>query len=359
MPEQFIKFTPERIKQYEKSGYRIVGKHKHTGVEICRWTKSKLRGERNCYKATYGIRSHRCIQMTPTLDFCSFSCKFCWRTFGEDRFKAEKKWDDPKTIVDNIIIAQRNLLSGFGGNPKTTKLAFKEAMKPAHVAISLDGEPTLYPHLPELIQEIKSRGMTAFLVTNGTFPNRLKEIIQKKAFPTNLYISVYATNPDDYKFITNSFIKEPFERVIESLKLMKEFEETRTIFRMTLVKGYNIKDPEGYAKLIKIAEPKFIEFKGYSYLGGSKKRLQMSNMPRMEELEEFAQEISKHTGYKIKVRDKTSRVIVFIKDDETWKWNMQKIKAQDEYFKKATMAQAEREIESEIKEVEATPEEMS
>ncbi|MEM2175162.1 MAG: radical SAM protein, partial [Candidatus Micrarchaeia archaeon] len=162
--------TEERIKKYRKAGYRIVGAHKHSAVEICRWTKSVLRGKRNCYKAVYGIKSHRCIQMTPTIDFCPFSCKFCWRTFGPDRFKGNTEWDSPKEIVDKIIDAQIELLSGFGGNPLTPKHLWEEAKKPAHVAISLDGEPTLYPYISELIKEIKTRGMTAFLVTNGTMP---------------------------------------------------------------------------------------------------------------------------------------------------------------------------------------------
>ena len=42
-------------------------------------------------------------------------------------------------------------------------------------AISLTGEPTLYPKLPELIKEIHSRGKTSFLVTNGQHP----EVLQK------------------------------------------------------------------------------------------------------------------------------------------------------------------------------------
>ncbi|MBI5133740.1 MAG: 4-demethylwyosine synthase TYW1, partial [Thaumarchaeota archaeon] len=231
---QFIKFNDERQKKYKRAGYRLVGEFKHTGVEVCRWTKTRIRGERNCYKAVYGIKSHRCVQMTPTLDFCSFSCQFCWRDFGPDRFRSEGKWDTPKTIVDGIINAQRLLLSGFGGHEKTSKQTFAEAMDPEHVAISLDGEPTLYPHLPELIREIKARGMTAFLVTNGTMPNRLKELLEKDAEPTNLYISVYATNPEDYKTVTRSFIPDAWEKVLESLKLMKEFKNSRTIFRMTL-----------------------------------------------------------------------------------------------------------------------------
>ncbi len=329
------KFSEERLRKYQKAGYRVVGEHKHSGVEICRWTKSRLRGERNCYKAVYGVRSHRCVQMTPSLDFCTFSCKFCWRSFGPDRNKASRKWDSPKELVDAMIAAQINLLSGFGGNPKTSRKDWEEAKDPAHFAISLDGEPTLYPHIAELIREIKSRGCTAFLVTNGTVPERLMELIEKDAQPTNIYLSVYATTPEDYKKITNAFIEKPFEKVLQSLEMLKRFTEARTIFRMTLVRNENMKDPEGFAKLAKIAGPDFIEMKGYSWLGESKERLTMQHMPRIEEMDAFAFVIAKETGYILKARDITSRVIILCKDEETWAWSKQRIKEQDKVFEES------------------------
>ena len=41
-----------------KQGYTVVGSH--SGVKLCRWTKSQLRGRGGCYKHTfYGIESHR------------------------------------------------------------------------------------------------------------------------------------------------------------------------------------------------------------------------------------------------------------------------------------------------------------
>ena len=326
------KFSEARLTKYQNAGYRVVGEHKHSGVEICRWTKSRLKGKRNCYKAVYGVKSHRCVQMTPALDFCTFSCKFCWRSFGPDRNKASRRWDTPKDLVDAMILAQQKLLSGFGGNPLTPQEYFQQAQDPAHFAISLDGEPTLYPYIAELILEIKKRGATAFLVTNGTVPEKLQELLDKKAQPTNIYLSVYATNAEDYKKITNAFIGKPFEVVLRSLELLKKFDEARTIFRMTLVRGENMKDPEGFAVLAKKTEPDFIEMKGYSWLGESKERLPISAMPTIEEMDAFASIIAKETGYVLKARDVTSRVLILCKDEETWKWSLGKIKEQDSYF---------------------------
>ena len=274
------------------------------------------------------------------LDFCSFSCSFCWRSFGKDRFKAEAEWDDPKTIIDGAIAAQQELLSGFGGNEKTTKELFGEAMEPAHFAISLDGEPTLYPRIVDLIKEIKNRNCTAFIVSNGTMPNRLKEMLQRGIEPTNLYVSVYATNPEDYKKITNSFIFDAFEKVRQSLELLKDFKEARTVFRITAVKDLNMKDPEGFAELIKFSEADFVEVKGYSYVGESRERLAVSNMPSMQDNEDFSKQLAELTGYTIKTKDLASRLVVLVKDDETWKWSLEKIKEQDRLFDDASKKKA-------------------
>ena len=85
------KFYPARILYYTvllqgsceiffhySIGYRVVGSH--SGVKLCRWTKSMLRGRGGCYKHTfYGIESHRCMETTPSLA-CANKCVFCWRS---------------------------------------------------------------------------------------------------------------------------------------------------------------------------------------------------------------------------------------------------------------------------------------
>jgi len=329
MSSSFVKFDEERLKKYKKAGYRIVGKNKHTGVEICRWTKSALRNKRRCYKQIYGVYAEYCLQCSPSLDFCNFSCEWCWRSFGKDRFKSEGKWDRPEILIDEMIKAQKNLISGFGGNEKTNRSVWEKANDPAHVAISLDGEPCLYPYLPELVKQLKERKKTVFIVSNGTLPQMIKRLIDENAEPTNIYISVYATNEGDYKKFTHSFIPKPLERVKESLRLFKKFKEARTVFRMTLVKDLNLKDAKGYSELIKISQPHFVELKGYSHLGESKFRLKRENMPSLNELEDFAKQIAKESGYIIKARDKVSRVIILVKDDETWEWSLKKIEEQN------------------------------
>lgn len=240
--------------------------------------------------------------------FCNFSCIHCWRTFEKERFKSEGLWDDPKFILDQAIESHKKLLTGFGGNPKTSKKMFQEASNPKHVAISLDGEPTLYPKIADFVKEIKSRGMTAFLVTNSTMPTRLRQLLKEE--PTNLYLSIYGPDAKIYNEVARPFIKDAWKKVNESLGIMKKFKKCRTVLRITCVKGLNMENPTGYAKLIKKSNPKFVELKGYSWVGESRQRLKEENVPSIKEMKEFAEHISELTNYPIRLADSRSRVVL-------------------------------------------------
>lgn len=274
-------------------------------------------GRRFCYKRWYGIRSHRCLQLTPALQFCNLRCVFCWRFHTFDRFRAEPVWDPPNLILDEAVAAQRKLLVGFKANPFVTEKLFEESMRPTHAAISLDGEPTLYPMIGDLIQEIGRRGMTSFLVTNGTMPNRLEEMVERGIAPTNLYLSLYGPDKQTYDNVTRPLVADVWERTQASLKLMPAFRHSRTILRLTLVKGQNMHKPERYSRLVMEGLPSLIELKGYSWLGESKQRLPISAMPYQREIREFAKMMEKRTGYELVAEDPVSRVVVLTRDGST------------------------------------------
>jgi tRNA wybutosine-synthesizing protein 1 len=57
-PKEMVAKDSPTYAALTKQGYAIVGSH--SGVKICRWTKSALRGRGSCYKySLYGINSHR------------------------------------------------------------------------------------------------------------------------------------------------------------------------------------------------------------------------------------------------------------------------------------------------------------
>lgn len=73
-PEPKEMITPLLRKSLEKQGYKLIGTH--SGVKLCRWTKSMLRGRGGCYKHTfYGIESHRCMETTPSLACGKLPCQ--------------------------------------------------------------------------------------------------------------------------------------------------------------------------------------------------------------------------------------------------------------------------------------------
>src|SRR5437762_5212985 len=102
-------------------------------------------------------------------------------------------------IVEDSIRAQRELLSGFKGNPNVSRERFLEAWHPTNVAISLTGEPTLYRRLGEMIDEFQRRRMSTFLVTNGTTPAALRRLHSEGRLPTQLYVTVAAPNEAIYQ----------------------------------------------------------------------------------------------------------------------------------------------------------------
>ena len=297
----------------KKQQYETVGNH--TRVKTCHWTKSDLRGEGGCYKGKfYGINSHQCIQMTPTFT-CNNACVFCWRDLRYHTAPVmQDGFDEPADIVKGTIEAQRVQLSGFGGNEKTSREKFERSMQPQHVAISLDGEPTLYPKLPELINEYKKNSFSTFVVSNGLLPERIEKLLEEP--PTQLYISVDAPNEELFNLIDRPITKNAWNGLMGTLAMLPKLKEKmRTVLRFTLIKGMNMVHAEQWASIIKLGQPMFVEVKSYMWVGMSRERLEQSNMPLHEEVKEFAQEICTYSGYKLIDEHEPSRVVLLMKED--------------------------------------------
>ena len=237
---------PDGPKQVDYPNYHHIG---HTAAQTCGWTANALRGQGKCYKNIfYGIESHRCIQMTPIVK-CNERCVFCWRDHRGHAYELDNvEWDDPSAVADASIILQKKILSGFGGNQHVSPETFQQAMNPRHVAISLDGEPTLYPYLPELIEEFHSRNMSTFLVSNGTNPDMIKE-----CEPTQLYISVDAAERSTFDRVVRPVEKNAWEQLIDTMDILHK-KSCRTVLRTTLLRGWNMENPDWYAAFYERAE---------------------------------------------------------------------------------------------------------
>lgn len=307
---------PEEIARlFRKQHYALVGRH--SSVKLCHWLKESIKHDRFCYKQKfYGIASHRCLQMTPVTAWCTHNCIFCWRPMeGFLGTELPEPWDDPAFIVEESIKAQRKLLVGYKGMPGINMKKFEEAWNPKHAAISLSGEPMLYPYMGDLVEEFHKRGFTTFIVTNGTVPERLEEMIKEDKLPSQLYVSLTAPDIETYNRVNVPMIPDGWDRIKTFLEMMNGL-PARTVVRLTLVKGENMHNPEGYAKLIKLANPMFVEAKAYMFVGYSRNRLTINNMPRHEEIKAFAEELVKNLpGYHIEDEYEPSRVVLIMRDD--------------------------------------------
>ncbi len=300
--------TPEAKEELEKQQYKIVGEH--SAVKICGWTKSRITDQGECYKGTfYGIESHRCLQMTTSIS-CANRCEFCWRGYKAPVSK-EWKWgiDDPEFIINESIEAQRKLLAGFAGNPKVNDEMVKFFSNPLHVALSLTGEPIMYPRFNEICEGFHKRHISTFVVTNAQYPEAIKNL----KLCTQLYISVDAPNKELLKEIDKPLFTDFWERLNQSLEYMRE-KTFRTAIRITAIKGKNMCDEEGWAELVKKGDPDFIEIKSYMWLGASKERLKITNSPTHEETKEWGMKLLKLLpDYEYIDEQISSRVIMLAK----------------------------------------------
>ncbi|KAI0899815.1 radical SAM superfamily-domain-containing protein [Annulohypoxylon nitens] len=290
-PAQTIKeMVPKNSPTYAsltKQGYTIVGSH--SGVKICRWTKSALRGRGSCYKFSfYGIASHQCMETTPSLS-CSNKCVFCWR-HGTNPVGTTWRWvvDPPETIFDGVKAGHYQKIKMLRGIPGVRAERFAEAMRIRHCALSLVGEPIFYPHINEFLALLHGDRISSFLVCNAQHPEQLAAL---KAV-TQLYVSIDASNKESLRKIDRPLHRDFWERFQKCLDILREKRnKQRTVFRLTLVKGFNVEDEvEGYADLVERGLPCFVEIKGVTYCGTSSSAgagLSMANVPFYAEVTEF------------------------------------------------------------------------
>lgn len=274
--------TPMQRKALVKEGYKIIGTH--SAVKLCRWTKHQLRGRGGCYKHTfYGITSYQCMETTPSLA-CANKCVFCWRHHKNPVGRVWRwKTDEAEVLVNGSIERHQNMIKELKGLPGLIQSRWEEAFTVRHCALSLVGEPIMYPHINEFCRELHKRHISSFLVTNAQFPEKIAALEPI----TQLYVSVDAATKEALQAVDRPLFKDFWERFLACLEELKR-KGQRTVYRMTLVKSYNMDELDNYAELINIGKPDFIEVKAVTYCGKSDgSDLTMKNVPWHQEVRDF------------------------------------------------------------------------
>ena len=292
-PKEMVAKGSPTYNALTKQGYAIVGSH--SGVKICRWTKHALRGRGSCYKySLYGINSHQCMETTPSLS-CSNKCVFCWR-HGTNPVGTTWRWvvDPPEMIFDGVKTGHYQKIKVLRGMAGVRAERYAEALKIRHCALSLVGEPIFYPHINEFLALLHAERISSFLVCNAQHPDQLADL---KAV-TQLYVSIDASNKESLRKIDRPLHRDFWERFERCLDILREKRfRHRTVYRLTLVKGFNVEDEaEGYAGLVERGLPCFVEIKGVTYCGtstSSNAGISMSNVPWYWEVCDFARALER------------------------------------------------------------------
>jgi tRNA wybutosine-synthesizing protein 1 len=312
--DDIIQIKSSIQQQLKKAKYGVSD---HSTVELCHWTKKSFKGEESCYKHKfYGISTHQCMEFSPAGMYCENRCVYCWRPmeFYDSLEMNPQNVAEPKDIVTKLMAEREKLIMGHYGDPKSIHRKLDESLLPAHYAISLSGEPTMYPKLPEMIKYLKALPATKsiFLVTNGQEPQMLRRLQDEDALPTQIYLSTNAADHGSFMRINKPRYSDSWERWNQSLELLQKM-DTRTVLRMTMIRDHNDFEEmiPAFADMINRANVHFIEIKSYMHIGRSTNRLARSDMLEFEEVNHFANQLAeKSQSYSVIDQSIASRIVL-------------------------------------------------
>ena len=312
--QELIQIKPNVMEQLKKAKYGVAD---HSTVELCHWTKKSFRNEGTCYKHKfYGISTHRCMEFSPAGMHCENRCVYCWRPmeFYDSLAMDPERVAEPEDIMKKLMAERRKLIMGHYGDPNQDKQKLDESLLPSHYAISLSGEPTMYPKLPELIKYLKSLQETKsiFLVTNGQEPDMIQKLADEEALPTQLYLSTNAADQESFLKVNRPRYDDSWKRWNKTLDLLSSL-DTRTVLRITLIKNWNDSKEmiPAFTEMFDKSNPHFIEIKSYMHIGRSTNRLEHENMLDMNEVRSFASGVTQYSNrFSVMDESEISRIVI-------------------------------------------------
>ena len=217
--------------------------------------------------------------------------------------------DPPELIVQGALDNHYKMVKQCKGIPGVKPEKYEEAMNVQHCALSLVGEPIMYPEINKLIDLLHNDKISTFLVTNAQFPDAIKTLRPV----TQLYVSVDASTKETLKEIDRPLFRDFWQRFLDSLTALAD-KGQRTVYRLTLVKAFNTDEIEAYAKLVDLGKPGFIEIKGVTYCGESKaSSLTMANIPWHDEVVGFVKALAeKLPGYVLASEHEHSNCVLLV-----------------------------------------------
>lgn len=151
---------------------------------------------------------------------CNFRCPFCHNASLVVDIPAEAEMTEDKFF--SFLEKRKGILEG--------------------VCVS-GGEPLLQPDIDEFIAKIKAMGFLVKLDTNGSFPEKLKDLVSKHLID---YVAMDIKNAIDEYPITAGTDERYMEAIKESVSYLKS-NQIPFEFRTTVVKHFHTE--EGFEKI--------------------------------------------------------------------------------------------------------------
>lgn len=192
---------------------------------------------------------------------CNFRCPFCYNK--------------------QLVLGKTEIIS------EETILSFLEKRRDVLEGLSISGgEPLLQENIVDFTEKVKKLNYLIKIDTNGAFPERLKELIDKKLVD---YVSMDVKAPKK-KYVQLAGVKTDISKIEQSIDLIKN-EAPDYEFKTTVVPGMlNKKDIVEIAKWLEESKQFYLQqFKSDSPLISSK--LNDVVPYSKEELNEILQEI--------------------------------------------------------------------
>jgi len=215
-------------------------------------------------------------------------------------------------LVEGFERNHLQMIKSLKGVPGVIPERYEQAVKAVrHCALSLVGEPIIYPKINDFLDMLHAKGISSFMVTNAQFPDQMETLHPC----TQLYISIDAPTKDELKAVDRPLFSDFWERFITCIKMLRE-KKQRTVFRLTLVDGWNTSELDAYAELVRQGQPDFIEIKGVTYCGDSKASpLTIKNCPFHEQVVEYCQRlVAAVDGYLLASEHAHSNCVLLAKD---------------------------------------------
>ena len=109
----------------------------------------------------------------------------------------------PNKLSSHYCVNYAGMINEMRGVPGVQSERLTEAFTVKHCALSLVGEPIMYPRINEMLSALHAREISSFMVTNAQFPEHIKSLDPV----TQLYVSVDASTRDSLKAIDRPLFK--------------------------------------------------------------------------------------------------------------------------------------------------------